>query len=67
MTNILGHHSTGNGETLNICEQGRGIISAGLQKIDLAASSGKESSEQGKMRGRQNTWGWVGGGGGVLQ
>ena len=56
MTNIYGHRSIGNGETLNICENERRVISGGLQKIDLAASSGEEYSEQGKRRGRENSW-----------
>lgn len=52
MTNIYGHRSIGNGETLNICENERRVISGGLQKIDLAASSGEEYTEQGEMKGR---------------
>lgn len=32
------------------------MISGGLQEIDLAASSGEEYSEQGEMKGRENSW-----------
>lgn len=46
MTNIYGHHSIGNGETLNIFKQGSGIISHALQEINLAASSGNTEWEK---------------------
>lgn len=55
MTNIYGHRSIGNRETLNIFEQGNGIISYGLQEINLAASSGNIDLEKEKMRGRERS------------
>lgn len=39
-TNIYGHHSIGNGETLNIFEEGSGVTSHALQEINLAAALG---------------------------
>lgn len=51
--NIYGHHSIGNGETLNIFEQGTGIISHALQEVNLAASSGnrKRWRQRGQWEG----------------
>lgn len=55
MTNAYGPHPTGNGETLNIFEQGSAITGTGLQEINLAASPGDSDSDEGEMRGRENT------------
>lgn len=55
MTNAYGPHPTGNGETLNIFEQGGATTGAGLQEIHLAASPGDSDSDCGKMRGRENS------------